>query len=336
MAGVMQTRNLSKQEIPLFNLTIVGLGAWGKRLINSVQGQSESVRFARAVTRTVANARDFAEHHHIALGDDYAAALGDTSIDGVVVCGPGNVHAEHALAAIDAGKHVLVIKPFALGRSEAEAVFAAADKKGVFVGLGYERCFLPAADELRRRVAAGELGRIVHAEGAYCVGRYLNMTRDDWKTDATIAPPGALADHMLYMMIELMGPVAEVHASGLHLVTDLDVPDTATVRLRFASAASGLLTAIGVSPEFARLHFFGTEGWAELRGSSRLEIKPRGGEATVIEFPAFDTLRAQIEAFAGAATGAREFPLSPRQTIDSVAAVEAMGKSALAGGPIEL
>ena len=97
-----------------------------------------------------------------------------------------------------------------------------------------------------------------------------------------------------------------------------------------------MLTAIGVTPEFARLHIFGTEGWAEIRGASRLEIKPRQGESTVVDFAAFDTLKAQIEVFAAAATGAADFPLSPQQAIASVAAVEAMAQSAKSGGPIKL
>jgi predicted dehydrogenase len=240
------------------------------------------------------------------------------------------------MAAIEAGKHVLVVKPLALHRADAEAIYEAADKKGVFVGLGYERCFLPAADEIRRRVKAGDLGRIIHAEGAYCVGRYLKMTRDNWKTDATIAPPGALADHMLYMMIELMGPVEALHATGLHLATDLDVADTSSVMLRFTGGGSGLLTAIGITPEFARLHFFGTEGWMEMRGASRLEIKPREGEATVMEFPVFDALRAQLEVFAAAAAGQAAYPVSPDQAIASVAAVEAMAKSARSGKPVRV
>ncbi len=106
--------------------------------------------------------------------------------------------------------------------------------------------------------------------------------------------------------------------------------------LRFAGGASGLLTAIGVNPEFARLHIFGTEGWAEIRGASRLEIKPRQGESTVMEYPAFDTLKAQLELFTAAATGEVQFPVSPEQAIASVAAVEAMARSARSGGPVRI
>jgi predicted dehydrogenase len=319
----------------VFDLAIIGLGVWGKKLVNSVQNKSETVRFTTAVTRTVAKAEDFANGHAIALGDDYAA-LSESSVDGVVVCSPALDHVEHAMAAIEAGKHVLVIKPLALHRADAEKLYQAANREGVFLGLGYERCFLPAADELRRRVTAGDLGRIVHVEGNYCVGRYLNMTRDNWKTDAAAAPPGTLADHILYMMVELIGSVEELHASGAHLATDLGVSDTASVMLRFAGGASGLLTAIGVTPEFTRLHFFGTEGWAEIRGATRFEFSPRQGDATVIDFPAFDALRQQLEAFAAAARGEADFPVSPEAAIAGVAAVEAMARSVERSGPVSL
>ncbi len=71
----------------MFDLAIIGLGAWGKRLIGSVQGKSDTVRFTRTVTRTVAKAMNFAEDHGLELGDDYGALLGDAAVNGVVVCG---------------------------------------------------------------------------------------------------------------------------------------------------------------------------------------------------------------------------------------------------------
>jgi predicted dehydrogenase len=320
----------------MFDLAIIGVGAWGKNLINSVQGKSELVRFTAAATRSPAKVADFAAGHGIGLGDDYRSMLADGAIDGVVVSSPALAHGEHITAALEAGKHVLAVKPLALTRVDAEALYRLAAANSVFLGLGYERCFLPAADELRRRIKAGDLGQIVHAEGAYCVGRYLSMTRDNWKTDNNAAPPGALADHILYMMIELLGPVEEVLARGRHQATDLDVSDTSSVTLQFASGASGLLTAIGVTPAYARLQFFGTGGWAEIRGASKFEFTPAKGEPVAIDFPPFDTLRCQLESFAAAAEGRETFRVSPETAIAGVAAVEAMGKAARSGDPVTL
>lgn len=320
----------------MFTLAIIGLGAWGKRIVGSVQGKSDLVRFAAAATRTPSKAQAFADQAGISLGDDDRAILADDAIDGVVICSPAHQHVGQAMAAIEAGKHVQVVKPLALTRADAEALYAAADRKGVFLAPAYERCFLPAADALRRRVKSGALGRIIHAEGAYCVDRYMTMTREDWKSDITAAPPGALADHVLYMMIELVGPVAELQARGRHLATDLSAADTATVTLAFPGGATGLLTAIGVTAGFTRLHLFGTAGWAEWRDARHLEIRPLKGDKEVNDFPAFDTLREQTESFAAAAQGKAEYRIPRANAIAGVAAVEAMARSAEIGQPVTL
>ena len=133
----------------MFNLAIVGVGPWGKNLITSVQNKSDIVRFTHAVTRTPSKVAEFAAQHKIALSDDYRTILDDSTVDGVIVASPAHHHVDQALAAMDSGKHVQVIKPLALTTSDAEALYDAAEKKGVFLAVAYERCFLPAADELR-------------------------------------------------------------------------------------------------------------------------------------------------------------------------------------------
>lgn len=320
----------------MFNLAIIGVGAWGRKLIDSVQNKSEKVRFVRAVTRTPSKVEEFAAQRDIALGNDYKAILDDNTVDGVIVCSPTHNHVDQAMAAMEAGKHVQVIKPLALTRSDAEGLYTAADKNGVFLAVAYERCFLPAADELRRRVKSGDLGKIIHAEGAYCVDRYLSMTRDDWKTDITAAPPGALADHIFYMMIELIGPVEELQAHGKHLATDLSAADTSTVTMTLAGGASALVTAIGATTNFARLHFFGTDGWVEMRDASHLEIAKRGAEKEVIDFPAFDALQEQLESFSDAAQEQTDYRIPRDDAIAGVAAMEAMALSAESGKPVKL
>jgi predicted dehydrogenase len=230
----------------------------------------------------------------------------------------------------------MVIKPLAQRRADAEALREAAEKRGLLLAMGHDRCFLPAVEALRRRHAAGDLGRILHAEGDFCVDRYFAMRPDDWKIGENRSPPGSLADHMLYTMIELMGPVEELSAQALHLAAPVDIGDTAALRMRFASGASGALTAIGVTPRYERLHVFGTDGWVEIRQGNRFEFMPRKGEGEVIEFPAFDMLKAQMEAFAAAARGERPYPVSPDAAVAGAAALEAMGLSAGSGRPVRI
>lgn len=175
----------------MLDVAIIGLGAWGRRLVNAVQGTSDAIRFTAAVSRTRSKIEEFCAGHDIRIEDTIAGVLGDPSIGGVVVAGPAGLHAEHALAALQAGKHVLVIKPLALTRADAEDLRDAAAANNVLIAMGYDRCFNPALDELRRRVGAGELGRILHAEGNFCVSRYLGLEAGDWKSDAAQSQPGA-------------------------------------------------------------------------------------------------------------------------------------------------
>jgi len=79
--------------------------------------------------------------------------------------------------------------------------------------MGYDRCFLPAVDELRNRAKAGHLGRIIQAEG-------------DWKSIDANSQPGSLADHMLYTMIELVGPVDSFFVQAAHLAARVDTSET--------------------------------------------------------------------------------------------------------------
>ena len=203
-------------ETAMLNVGIIGLGGWGRRLVEAVQGKSDSIRFTAAVTGTPAKREAFASQHGFKVSGDLKAMLADASIDAVVSSGPAGLHAAHSLAALEAGKPVLAVKPMALKRADAEALRAAAKKHGVLLALGYNRCFFPAIAELRRRVAAGDLGTLLHMEGNFCVDRYFKLKPGtDWKTDTSQVLAGALADHPLYTMIELMGPVAEVVVARL-------------------------------------------------------------------------------------------------------------------------
>ncbi len=314
----------------MFNLAIVGLGAWGKRLVGSVQGRSDRVRFVAASARTPSKIEAFAAERGIRVTGDPGDGFADA--DGIVVAGHAAFHAADALKAVEAGKPVLVIKPLATTRADAEKLYARAGEKGVLAAMGYDRCFAPAMEALRRRVRAGDLGRIFHATGDFSVDRMLSFGADAWKAEPETNPPGSLADHMMYMMIELMGPLSALSVDATTQVVVHDFSDCASVTLRFADGATGTLTAIGVAPSFNRLHLYGEKGWAEMRGTDRLEFQPLGGDLVVEQFDAVDMCRQQLELFADAAEGRAAWPVTPADGINGVAALEAMLKSYRADG----
>ncbi len=315
----------------MIKLGIAGLGSWGKNLVNAIQGKSDNIQFVAAATRTPSKVADLCQEKSIRLSDDLSFVLDDPEINAVVVAGPAQLHAEVAMAVIEAGKHVMVIKPLALFKKDAEALRQAAQQRNLVLALGYDRCFHPASDELRKCVAAGKLDKIIHAEGNFCVDRYRGLPEGDWKGSDENSQPGSLTDHMLYRMIELLGPVDSLTVQAARHAATEEISDTAAVALRFCSGISGHLTAIGVTPVFHRLHLFGTEGWAEIRNDRRFEFKPLKGDSTVIEFPAVDALHAQLEALAAAINGQQDYPVSPEDAVAGVAALEAMGRSAKSG-----
>jgi len=321
----------------MLNVGIIGLGGWGRRLVESVQGKSDRIRFLAAVTATPAKAEPFATKHGLKISGELASMLADASIDAVVSSGPAGLHAAHSLAALEAGKPVLAVKPMALKRADAEALRAAAQKHRVLLALGYNRCFFPAIAELRRRVAAGDLGTLLHMEGDFCVDRYFRLKPGtDWKTDKGQVLAGALADHPLYAMIELLGSVAEVVSHGSTRATKLLIADTTATLLRFASGASGLLTAIGATATYERTTVFGSKGWAEIRHGEEFTFQPIGGESITVNCPDSGSEKAELEAFAAAVTGERPFPVSMDDAVHSVAVLEAIDLAARSGQAVKI
>lgn len=320
----------------MIELAIVGLGAWGRRIVEAVQGKSDRVRFRTAIVARAERSAGFAAQHGLSIGSDYAAALRDPAIKGVVSCGPAHLHAAQSLAALMAGKPVLAIKPMAQSARDALALQAAAKQSGVQLALGFDRCFFPNVAEMRRRLKSGVLGRLLHAEGNFCVDRYGGIPAGSWKADPATVTAGSLADHMLYLMIETLGPIAEVHTLSTNDVSPNGLADTAAVLLRTRGNASGALTAIGVTADFYRFHLFGTKGWLQIRDSRQLILETTDGQRQDVMLPDLDPVRAEVEAFADAVTGRDAFPIPVEDAVHGVAVLEAMGRSATEGRPVRI
>jgi 2-hydroxy-4-carboxymuconate semialdehyde hemiacetal dehydrogenase len=138
----------------------------------------EGVRLATVIGRRADEAAEFAARFGISdHGTDLAIALDDPAIDAVIVCSPTDLHAAHAEAALQSGKHVLCEIPLATSLAETDRLIALADEVDRRLMVCHtQRCF-PALVEARRRIAVGEL------HPTAIVSRYLFDRRNtiNWK-----------------------------------------------------------------------------------------------------------------------------------------------------------
>jgi predicted dehydrogenase len=143
----------------VITVAILGGGFMGASHAANYAALGDRVRVKTVASRPSERARAVAGSVGAQLVEDVGAAIFDPEVDVVDVCLPTPLHREAAEAALAAGKHVFLEKPIALTLEDADAIVAAAERSGRLFMVGLVLRFWPEYVELRRRLAAGELGR---------------------------------------------------------------------------------------------------------------------------------------------------------------------------------
>jgi levoglucosan dehydrogenase len=183
------------------------------------------------------------------------AARSDVEV--VDCCAPNYMHREVALAAIQAGKHLLVEKPLALNGREALEIAEAAQARGVKVGLIFNFRLIPAILRAKQLVDEGFLGPVSQFHIEYLHTGYQNPDRPmGWKLRKSQGGGGALVDlgsHLIDMVRYLLGDFDSVLATTHTFITDrpvragsadreqVDVDDAAWLQIRMQNGAIGTL-----------------------------------------------------------------------------------------------
>lgn len=323
----------------MINAAILGLGRYGQKLVDSVQGKSKKIRVTAGVTRTVERVRDYAERTGIHVGDDYAKVLNDPAIDAVILATPHSQHAEQVIQAARAGKHIFVEKPFTLTRDSAEAAVGAVREAGVVMALGHNRRFLSSMLELERRLESGAIGTVLHVEANMSSNAGTAYAPGMWRASRAESPAAGMAGsgiHMADAMLWHFGRIAEVHALSAQRVLRGELDDVASMLFRFENGMTGYLGALSATAPTWRFQVFGSAGSIELRDETRFEYRPMSGEPEVIEFSETDTQRAILEAFADAVSGRAPFPITLDQAVEGAAVFEAVARSAETGRTVSV
>jgi predicted dehydrogenase len=296
-------------------------------------------------SRSIDRAKSFAAEFGIArTHDSYRAIVEDEGVDAIYIATPHPQHRAVTLAALRAGKAVLVEKAFTVTPAATREIAAVAAETGVFAMEAMWTRFQPAVVRLRELIADGAIGDVRAVQGE--LGVNAPTDPDDRFYNPAIGG-GALFDLTVYPLSfaqMVLGTPDTVTATGALAPSGVDLEES--VLFGYSDGRSAVLHASirGARPGQARV--FGTGGWIDVpprfHHPSRIVLQREGAEPEVIEAPAtgggyFHEL---IEVTEGVAAGRAESTVMP--LADTVAVQDVMEQVArqigleLQEGPAEL
>jgi predicted dehydrogenase len=197
--------------------------------------------------------------------------LADNDVAVVTVATPSGLHMVPAVAAAQAGKHVIVEKPLEVTLKKCDRIIRACEKNGVQLATVFPSRFHDSSVKLKKAIEAGRFGRLTVGD-AYVKWFRTQQYYDSgaWRGTWALDGGGALmnqAIHSVDLLTWLMGPVKEVCAQTALLAHErIEVEDTAVATLRFANGALGVIEATTAAyPGYLkRIEIHGSEGSAVL------------------------------------------------------------------------
>ncbi|MAT71072.1 MAG: oxidoreductase [Planctomycetaceae bacterium] len=253
----------------------IGYAIIGAGMISRFHARAlDDVRGAKLIgcyDRNEHRSADFASEHGcqaFASLDDLLAA---PQVDAVTIATPSGAHMEPAVAAAQAGKHVIVEKPLEITLKKCDKIIAACEAAGVKLATIFPSRFHDSAKQLRKAVDGERFGRLTLGD-AYVKWFRTQAYYDSgaWRGTWALDGGGALmnqAIHTVDLLLWLMGPVVEVQAFTATLAHErIEVEDAATATLKFANGALGVIEATTAAyPGYLkRIELHGSHGSAVL------------------------------------------------------------------------
>jgi predicted dehydrogenase len=326
----------------MLRTAVVGLGWWGMIIAQTIAAHSRKLQVVRGVDPNLAAAEPFGRTLGFPVSTGLEAALRDPAVQALVIATPHTLHEEQIVAAARAGKHVFAEKPLGLTLASARRSIEACRAGGVVLGIGHERRFEPPQAELRRLCESGGLGTLMQVEANFSHDKFVGLPADNWRLSPEQAPAGGMTAtgiHLLDLSLSLLGPASRVFAHSRTLASRLPAGDSLSVLVELCSGASATLNVMMATPFVSRFAAYGSRGWVEIRDKTHVEnptgwlmTRAMAGEAPVTLYYAKATpVLANLEAFADAVAGVAAYPIPQVQMLRTIAALEAVFRSAGSG-----
>lgn len=288
---------------------VIGLGWPGQRHLEGYTKRDdvEVVALSDVNTAAAENAKEQFGVSSAEVWGNYEEMLAKASVDAVSVCTPNFLHAPIAVAALGAGKHVLLEKPLAHTLDEGERIARAVADSGKTLMMAFNNRHRLDSRLLKARIEQGELGEIYYAKSGW-LRRDWNPSVRGWFTKKELSGGGPLIDlgvHMLDLALWFMGNPRPVSVSGSVYrelagnlgpeMGEVDIEDLAAAFVKLEGGRTVVVDASWVSfiehPDYVYTQLFGTKGGAKIeRAPQREELSIYGREDGIytVESPRFD------------------------------------------------
>jgi predicted dehydrogenase len=267
----------------MFRWTIFGTGAVARKFVLGLRAASD-MGAVTVASRTRANAERFARDLGLTAAESYEAAAAAPA-DAVYIATPPSEHARHAVLCLEAGKPVLIEKPFTATTADARAILQTAAARNLFAMEAMWTRFLPAVRRLKALVADGAIGEPRSAAGSFCIA---NAPDPAANLFSPALGGGALLHRGVYplsLAAHLLGPVRDV--AGLATVGPTGVDEDISLSLRHEAGALSTVRASLRASAPLDFQVIGTDGSIlidpPIFRPFRLTITrttPRGGEGS--------------------------------------------------------
>jgi predicted dehydrogenase len=326
-------------EAPL-RVAVLGMGWWSDVLSDAIK-RSNTMEIVACFTRSEDKRRAFAEKYGCRAAASYEEILNDRSIAGIINTTPNNVHLETTRQAAEAGKHVFLDKPIANTVREGQEIAQVCKRAGVVLALGYQRRRETHFRWIKSEIDAGRFGKLVQAECNISRDRLGQFDLSSWRYTAAGMPGGVMLQigiHYVDVLEFLMGPIKSVSARLAQLVLPGDNPDVANLILQHENNALSNLTASYASAsEFYMMNIYGKEASAYYDLFSGLRHLKRGEKtARAIATEKNDTIREELDEFAGCARNGSQPETDGFWAARNLAVIKAGAKSAREGRVVEV
>ncbi len=325
-------------------VALVGYGLAGKIFHAPLVTATEGLRLTTVVSSDLGKVR--ADIPDVAVVGDLAAVLRDETIDLVVIATPDHLHAEQAIAALDAGKHVVVDKPFAPTLEQARKMADRAKQRGRTLSIFQNRRWDADFLTIKRVIKAGMLGEIVEFRSHF--DRFRPDVGDRWKDKRSGGVWQDLGPHLVDQVLTLFGMPETLYADIGTQKRGARAPDYAHVLLGYGglrvilhisqlAAANGLRFSVhGTGGSYVK---HGLDPQEDQSKSAMLPLDPdwgidtqpgvltvANGNGTMIDTLVHNergNYRAFYDQVRDAITGIGTNPVPPEQALDVMNILEA-------------